>query len=100
MDAKSGNRAGIAALIESEQLAVSQTAVLLAATDLANANTALHLAAKNGHAECCTLLLELGADPNANNRHLQTPTDVADSAGHIELVEFLRGRELLGAAPR
>lgn len=84
-DAKHGRAEKIAATIDAEKLDAEQSAVLLAATDLANGNTALMLAAKNGHAAACKLLIERGADPAATNRHGQSATDVARIAGHVEM---------------
>ena len=88
-DAKSGRRDRIEGTLEAELLSPEQAAVLLGATDLANGNTALMLAAKNGHADCCTILLKRGADPLARNHHNQTAADLATAAGHSEVVDVL-----------
>lgn len=88
-DAKRGRADRIATLLDREGLDLDQSSVLLAATDLANGNTALMLAAKNGHAECCRLLLTRGADPLATNRHKQTAGDLATGEGHEDVVQVL-----------
>ncbi len=76
-DAKRGQRDRIEKLLDAEGLTFEQTRMLLGATDLANGNTALMLATRNGHASTCQLLLERGADPNARNRDGLTATDLA-----------------------
>jgi len=81
-DAKRGNAKKIVVTITRENLDLEQTSALLAATDLADQNTALHLAAQNGHAEVCSLLLEHGADAFATNRQGHTAADLALAAGH------------------
>lgn len=88
-DAKRGRRDNIKELIDGEKLDDEQRAVLLGATDLANGNTALILAARSGHAETCALLLDYGADPLAQNNHRQTARDVATSMGHENVVMLL-----------
>ncbi|MCJ1385533.1 hypothetical protein MMC17_008656 [Xylographa soralifera] len=55
--------------------------------------TALHVAAKNGHIEIATLLLDHGADVEAKGdetgRSGETPLHCAASEGHAEVVKFL-----------
>ena len=53
--------------------------------------TPLHLAAASGSLELVNLLLAGGADPKAKDSEGQTPSDVAASHGHPEVVELLRG---------
>ena len=52
-------------------------------------STPLHVAASNGHAEVVALLLEKGADPNAQNRLEVTPLHMAAKNGHLPVVEML-----------
>mmetsp|Transcript_26386 Transcript_26386/g.53006 ORF Transcript_26386/g.53006 Transcript_26386/m.53006 type:complete len:162 (-) Transcript_26386:226-711(-) len=94
MDAKRGRSAAIALLLDAEGLTPTQSAVLLGATDLANGNTALMLAAKNGHAECCQLIVERGADVLAKNRHGETAADLAATAEHAEVAAYLAGLKI------
>ena len=93
MDAKRGKWEIIEQTLDAAALSAEQCAVLLGAMDLANGNTALMLAAKNGHAECCRLLLERGADPRARNRHQQTAAELAAAAGHAEVIERLKAAD-------
>lgn len=51
--------------------------------------TALHAAACEGHAECCRLLLEHGANPNARNFVGMTPLYVAALEGAADCCEVL-----------
>ena len=88
-DAKRGKTAGIVAVLDSDEVDEQQGAVLLAAGDLANGNTALMLAAKSGHADTVQLLLARGADPNALNRQNQTAFDIAKAAGYTEVLDKL-----------
>jgi len=88
-DAKHGQSKRIKKLLDAEMLDAEQEASLLAATDLANGNTALMLAAKNGHGDTCALLLERGADPLAQNRHKQTASDLAAKAEFVDVVKLL-----------
>ncbi|EEP77938.1 predicted protein [Uncinocarpus reesii 1704] len=52
-------------------------------------NTALQVAAKNGHREMVQLLLENGANLNLQNRSGETALYWAARSGHRETVEFL-----------
>lgn len=58
----------------------------------------LHSAAANGNVESCRLLLEAGANPNAQQQGGYTPLDEAEHAGKSELAALLRkhGAELSG----
>lgn len=89
-DAKHGRKKSIVETLGAENLDLEQTIVILGALDLANGNTALMLAAKNGHVDCCQLLVERGADLSARNRHGETSIDVALAAGHAEVVTTLK----------
>ena len=63
--------------------------------DATNA-TALHYASWNGHLEAVELLVEGGADVNAqsNNDHYgTTPLHAAAHANHAEVAEFLLSRD-------
>ena len=88
-DAKRGRTAAIVEVLDSEDIDAQTGALLLAAGDLANGNTAVMLCAKNGHAGCCRLLLARGADPQAKNRHGQTAVDIAKAANHMDVVDVL-----------
>jgi glyoxylase-like metal-dependent hydrolase (beta-lactamase superfamily II) len=54
--------------------------------------TPLHAAALCGQSATAALLLERGADANADARHAGTPLDVADEAGQAEMVAWLASR--------
>lgn len=53
-------------------------------------NTALMMAAKNGHGEIVRYLLSKGADLLLTNRNGDTALTLALKAGHGEIVSFLR----------
>ena len=76
-DAKNGRTDSVKALLDAADLGYEQSAALLGATDQSAGNTPLMLAAKNGYADCCTLLIKHGADIHAQNRHKQTAVDLA-----------------------
>jgi hypothetical protein len=88
-DAKRGRSEGIVAALTEGGYDSDQSAMLLGAMDLANGNTALMLAAKNGHHACCEVLLQRGADPAARNRASQTAHDLAQAAGHDKVLVVL-----------
>lgn len=53
-------------------------------------STPLHYAAGNPHSkEIVKLLLEKGANKNIRNSRSQTPHDIAQSAGHVEIANLL-----------
>jgi len=52
-------------------------------------NTALHVAASNGHYRICVLLIDHGADVNAVTATGLTPLHCASAHGHLRLVELL-----------
>ncbi len=56
--------------------------------------TALHVAARMGHAELAELWLAAGADPAAKTRDeaASTPLDLARKQGHARVVELLEAR--------
>lgn len=64
----------------------------------ANNNTALHIAAANGHTALARLLLQAGADSMAQNRDGQTPSDLANEQGHGSLAHMLQQIPKLHAA--
>ncbi|XP_057682121.1 ankyrin repeat and SOCS box protein 3-like isoform X2 [Corythoichthys intestinalis] len=51
--------------------------------------TPLILAAQHGHRECVEVLVQAGADVNAQDRDLATPLSLASRRGHLACVEFL-----------
>jgi len=53
-------------------------------------DTALHLAAGSGRREVAVLLLKHGADLDALDDVGATPLDIAETAGEVEMAEFLR----------
>ncbi len=64
---------------------------LYASRDYTNlfGRTALHFACMNGHAEMAQLLIDLGADINAQDNNGFTPLHHAAKKGHSQLVENL-----------
>ena len=61
-------------------------------------NTALHLAAYNGHTGIAKLLVQAGAYVMTENRDHKTPIDLAYEQGHVNLAQMLeRTPELLEA---
>jgi ankyrin repeat protein len=52
-------------------------------------NSALHLAAQNGHLECVKLLVEKGANINLPGKNRATPLILASGLGHFPVVEYL-----------
>ncbi|KAG1664973.1 hypothetical protein FOA52_001985 [Chlamydomonas sp. UWO 241] len=53
------------------------------------ANTPLHFAARDGHAECASKLLSSGADVNAVNKNQWTPLHMAADSGHAGICSAL-----------
>lgn len=91
-DAKNGRTKNIQTMLDGQQplLTDDQVKALLSATDQSLANTSLMLAAKNGHAECCELLLKRGADVHAHNRNGHTAIDLAARDGKPAVVAVLK----------
>lgn len=58
-------------------------------------NTALMMAAKNGHGEIVRYLLSRGADPLLTNRNGDTAFTLASKAGHAEIASFLRPKPVV-----
>lgn len=56
-------------------------------------NRPIHYAAKHGSIDAITQIIALGADPTITNFEGQRASDVARSAGHIEVALALRGYE-------
>ena len=54
-----------------------------------NGNTALHEAAHYGRTAFCKMLLVAGANKGSYNRHLKTPSNLADANGHLRTVQTL-----------
>lgn len=52
-------------------------------------NSALHLAAENGHAEICEFLLKNGSEIRVLNKHAQTPLHLAAIKGQANCVQLL-----------
>ena len=61
--------------------------------------TPLHLAAQEGRAEVCSLLLQMGASASAVDANGQTPLHLASESDHAEVVQlFLRHLSARAAA--
>nr|XP_027220828.1 serine/threonine-protein phosphatase 6 regulatory ankyrin repeat subunit B-like [Penaeus vannamei] len=58
----------------------------------------LHLAADGGHAEIVKILLQRGADKEANNYEGMTPLHLASWGGHAEVIKVLLGAGANGDA--
>jgi ankyrin repeat protein len=57
-----------------------------------NGDTCLLIAAYNGHLAICRLLLDKGAQLEAENSHGNTPLHFAAAKGHVEIVRLLFDR--------
>jgi len=57
-------------------------------------STALHMASRSGHVEVACLLLNNGANAEAQDRHSSTALHVASKKGHIDVVRLLLEREM------
>ena len=60
---------------------------LLDACDQSAGNSALILAAKNGFADTCRVLLDAGANVHATNRKRESALDLAAAAGYRKVVD-------------
>lgn len=89
-DAKNGRSVNIGSLLREAMLDEAQVKALLSAPDQAEGNTALMLAAKNGHVDTVLMLVDLGADVDALNRKKQTALDLAAIEGRAKVVEALK----------
>ena len=56
---------------------------------LQEGQTALHIAARQGHVPNVELLLDHGASPNAATKDLYTPLHIAAREGHMEVAKVL-----------
>jgi Flp pilus assembly protein TadD len=63
----------------------------------ADGESALHVAARGGHATIIDLIAAQGGDLQGRNREDKTPLQVADDAGHHAVAEVIR--RLLGSKP-
>ncbi|KAL1530610.1 hypothetical protein AB1Y20_001510 [Prymnesium parvum] len=52
--------------------------------------TALHVSASEGHLNCVSMLLDLGANPNLSDRWGGSPLDDAQRHRHVAIAELLR----------
>lgn len=63
--------------------------------------TALHLAAQKGHAECCAVLLAAGAEPSAADGDCRSPLFYAASGSHVAAMGvLLRGGAVLNTTAK
>lgn len=67
-------------LIPTQVSALCASGASLSATN-SQGNTALHLAAVNGHVDAVAVLVDAGADVSAANKEGKTPGDVAKTDG-------------------
>ena len=72
----------------------------IAARESETGESALHVAAKSGHAEVVELLLNKNAPKEATDDSGQTPLHVAVLEGHVNVVELLLARKANAAARR
>jgi ankyrin repeat protein len=61
------------------------------ATDTINGQSAVHLAAANGHAEIIPTLLRLGARVDTSHNAGLLPLEIATACGDLEEVNLLQG---------
>ena len=53
--------------------------------------TPLHYAAKNGHEEICSLILDEVTDKNPKSKEGLTPFDYASRQGHTQIYKLIQG---------
>ncbi|KAK7016195.1 hypothetical protein SK128_001715 [Halocaridina rubra] len=90
----------IAAASKKKQCTTSLLQVLLKSNpDLqaktSSGDTALHIAAREGHSETCLELIKAGADCNAKNEHKRTPLHLAAKKKSHECVAVILGLPML-----
>uniref|UniRef100_A0A7S4PWL7 Fungal lipase-type domain-containing protein n=1 Tax=Alexandrium monilatum TaxID=311494 RepID=A0A7S4PWL7_9DINO len=56
-------------------------------------NTALHVAAREGHLDACRRLVLAGAPPRTLNASGSSPVDLARQGGHADVFDFLTSRQ-------
>jgi hypothetical protein len=82
-----GASLGAAALLTAIDLP-TRAALITAQDD--EGNTPLHIAARAGHLDVVTVLLQAGSSPLAKNAAGKAPADLATDEGHADLVDLLR----------
>lgn len=86
-NSKNGRSHDIEKMFHKYDLAPEQMKALLDACDQSAGNSALILAAKNGFADTCRVLLDAGANVHATNRKRQSALDLAAAAGYRKVVD-------------
>ncbi len=79
---KNGNINTVIQLLKTDEKIIKEL-------NLDNNNTPLHLAANLGQTAIVELLIQAGADVNAQNKQGQTPLDLATQKKHTEIINLL-----------